>query len=181
MPAGVGIAVILALSSWRVASAMLVAGLLPAGMIVQRLISSDTYSYSTRLEAWQILGEIVKVNPVLGLGAANYYWYTPLFPIRGYFVNFNSHSQYVDLVAQFGLLGLLAFAWFALEIGRSAWRLLRANIANDFAHAYVIGATGGLVATVVAGFLGDWLFPFFYNVGMYGFRAAVLPWVFLVG
>jgi hypothetical protein len=27
--------------------------------------------------------------------------------------------------------------------------------------------------------LGDWLFPFFYNVGMYGFRSAVLPWIFL--
>jgi hypothetical protein len=57
--------------------------------------------------------------------------------------------------------------------------MLRANVADDFARAYVIGGAGGFVAVVVAGFLGDWLFPFFYNVGMYGFRAAVLPWIFL--
>lgn len=181
VPAAVGLAVVLALSSWRVAVAMALVGLAPASYVVQRLISSDTYSYSTRLEAWQILGQIIKVNPVLGLGAANYYWYTPLFPIRGYFVSFNSHSQYVDLVAEFGLLGLLAFTWFMWEITRVVWRLLRANLADDFARAYVIGAAGGLVAVLVAGFFGDWLFPFFYNVGMYGFRAAVLPWVFLGG
>lgn len=181
VPAAAGLAVVLALSSWRVALAMLVAGLVPASMVVQRLISSDTYSYSTRLEAWQILGEIVKVNPILGLGAANYYWYTPLFPIRGYFVNFNSHSQYVDLMAQFGLLGLLAFAWFMFEIARVAWRMVRADVADDFVRAYIFGASGGLVAVLVAGFLGDWLFPFFYNVGMYGFRAAMLPWIFLGG
>jgi O-antigen ligase len=179
VPAAVGMGVVLALSSWRVAIALAVAGLLPAGMMLQGLISSDAYSYSTRLEAWQILGEIVRVNPILGLGSANYYWYTPLFPIRGYFVNFNSHSQYVDVVAQFGLLGLLAFIWFLWEIGRVVWRMLHADLADDFAHAYVNGAAGGFVAVVVAGFLGDWLFPFFYNVGMYGFRSAVLAWVFL--
>jgi O-antigen ligase len=179
VPAAIGFAVVLALSSWRVAFAMAVAGLLPLGAIMQRLISSDAYSYSTRIEAWQILGEIVRVNPILGLGPANYYWYTPLFPIRGYYVSFNSHSQYIDIVAQFGLLGLLAFIWFLVEIGRIFWRSLRVDVADDFARAYVIGAAGGFVATIVAGFLGDWLFPFFYNVGMYGFRAAVLPWVFL--
>lgn len=181
VPSAVGLAVVLALSSWRVALAMGVAGLFPAGMIAQRLITSDAYSYSTRLEAWQILGEIVKVNPILGLGAANYYAYTPLFPIRGYFVSFNSHSQYVDLIAQYGILGALAFVWFMFEIARVAWRMLRARFTDDFARAYVIGASGGLVAVLVAGFLGDWLFPFFYNVGMSGFRAALLPWVFLGG
>ncbi len=181
VPAAVGISIVLALSSWRVALLMMIGALLPLGTIAQGLISSDAYSYSTRMEAWQILGEIIKVNPILGLGTANYYWYTPLFSIRGYNVNFNSHSQYVDLVAQYGLLGLLAFLWFMFEIGRVLLRLLRRQFADDFARAYLIGAAGGFVATLAAGFLGDWLFPFFYNVGMYGFRAAVLPWVFLGG
>jgi O-antigen ligase len=181
VPPSIGIAVILALSSWRLALLMAVAGLIPAAGLVQRMIRSDTYSYATRIEAWEILAEIIKVNPVLGLGPANYYWYTPLFPIRGYFVSFNSHSQYVDLVAQFGFVGALAFLWFIFEIGRVAWRLWRSPIADGFAHAYVYSAIGGLIATVAAGFLGDWLFPFFYNVGLAGFRASVLPWIFLGG
>ena len=181
VPAAIGMGIVVALSSWRVTVMMLLAALLPAGAIAQRLIMSDAYSFSTRVEAWEILAQIVKVNPILGLGPANYYWYTPLFPIRGYFVSFNSHNQYVDLIAQFGFVGLLAFAWFAWEIGRVVWRMLRANLADDFARAYVISAAGGLVALLVAGFFGDWLFPFFYNVTMNGFRSAVLPWIFLGG
>jgi O-antigen ligase len=181
VPALIGVAVVLAASSWRLAMLMGVAGLVPAAGMVQRLISSDTYSYSTRIEAWEILAQIIRVNPVLGLGPANYYWYTPLFPIRGYFVNFNSHSQYVDMVAQFGIVGALAFAWFAFEIGRVVWRMWREPPADGFAHAYVYAAIGGFAATLAAGFLGDWLFPFFYNVGMAGFRASVLPWIFLGG
>jgi hypothetical protein len=40
---------------------------------------------------------------------------------------------------------------------------------------------GGVAATFVAAFLGDWVLPVFYNVGMYGFRASVLSWLFLGG
>ena len=42
------------------------------------LMSGDNeYSTTTRLEAWGILAEIVRSsNPLLGLGPANYYWYT---------------------------------------------------------------------------------------------------------
>jgi O-antigen ligase len=181
VPAIIGVGAMLAASSGRLAALMVVIGLIPAASVAQRLISSDTYSFSTRVEAWEILGQIIRMNPILGLGPANYYWYTPLFPIRGYFVSFNSHSQYVDIVAQFGLIGLLAFAWFAFEITKVAWRLWRNPPVDGFARAYVYSAIGGLVASLSAGFLGDWLFPFFYNVGMGGFRASILPWLFLGG
>ena len=181
VPAAVGIVVILAISSWRVALLMVVVGLIPAAGFVQSMINSDIYSYSTRSKPGRYLGQIIKVNPVLGLGPANYYWYTPLFPIRGYFVSFNSHSQYIDLVAQFGVIGFLAFLWFTFEIGRVVWRLWRSPVADGFAHAYVYSAIGGFVATLAAGFLGGRLFPFFYNVGLAGFRASVLPWIFMGG
>jgi O-antigen ligase len=181
VPAAIALAVTLAVSSWRLTVLMALAGTVPAMSILQRMIVSDGYSYSTRIEAWEILGQIIRVNPVLGLGPANYYWYTPLFPIRGYFVSFNSHSQYVDMVAQFGIVGLLVFAWFLFEIARVAWRTWRNPLDDEFAHAYVYGAIGGFAATIVAGFFGDWLLPFFYNVGMYGFRASVLPWIFIGG
>ena len=34
---------------------------------------------------------------------------------------------------------------------------------------------------LVAGMLGDWVIPFVYNVGLKGFRASVLGWIFLGG
>jgi hypothetical protein len=95
-------------------------------------------------------------------------------------VQFNSHNQYVDLIAQTGLLGLVCFLWFAAAVGIVGWRL-RKQVPAGFAQAYVYGALGGLVGTLAAGMLGDWVLPFFYNIGLSGFRASVLGWLFLGG
>lgn len=148
--------------------------------IVNIVMTGQEYSWVTRVEAWRIVLEIVKVNPLLGLGPANYYHYTPLFPILGWYVQFNSHNQYVDLIAQTGLLGLLCFGWFAWEVGRLGWRL-RTRAAEGFARAYVCAALGGLAGTLAAGMLADWVLPFVYNIGFVSFRSAVLPWLFLGG
>ena len=144
------------------------------------MIGDNQYSLITRLEAWRIVLEIVKVNPILGLGPANYHWYTPLFPILGWSVQFNSHSQYVDLIAQTGLLGLAFFLWFFWAVGKLGWRL-REQVPIGFARAFVYGSLGGLAGTLVAGALGDWILPFFYNVTLKGFRSSVLGWLFLGG
>lgn len=147
---------------------------------VAEVISSNQYSLLTRLEAWKIAGEILQVNPVLGLGPANYYWYAHLFPILGYSVQFSSHNNYVDIVAQTGLLGLMAFIWFAVAMFFLAHRLL--SVADDgFERAYVLGVIGGLFATLVSGMLGDWVIPFVYNVGLTGMRASLIGWLFLGG
>jgi hypothetical protein len=34
---------------------------------------------------------------------------------------------------------------------------------------------------VATGMLGDWVLPFVYNIGLAGFRASVLGWLFLGG
>jgi O-antigen ligase len=144
------------------------------------MVGDQEWSLVTRVEGWRITAEIVKASPVLGLGPSNYYHYTPAHPIMGYYVNFSSHNQYVDLVAQTGLLGLGCFLWFVWEVGRLGWRL-RARAPDGFARAYAIGALGGLVGTLAAGVLADWLLPFVYNIGLAGFRASVLAWMLLGG
>jgi hypothetical protein len=147
--------------------------------LFNQLLRADAYSISTRWVAWQIvIRDIVSVNPLLGLGPANYYHYTHLFPILGWYVDFNSHSQYVDLLAQTGILGLLSFFWFIWEIGRLGLRLLMI-VPEGFARAYVNGALAGLVGMLVAGALGDWILPFVYNIGLGGFRASMFGWLFL--
>ena len=180
LSAFVCIAVIIGLRSWRAGLALVPIAALSALYMWKGLVSTDEYSISTRFDAWLIMAEIIKVNPVLGLGFANYYWYTPLFPIRGYAVNFNSHNNYVDIVAQTGLVGLVCFLLFLWELGRLGWRL-REHVPAGFAQAYVYGALGGLAGIVVAGMLGDWVLPFFYNVGLNGFRSSMLGWLFLGG
>lgn len=182
IPGIVSVAVILGLRSWRLAPliGVLGSGYLVAQGYLSSLLASDQYSLATRLDAWSIVLEIVRVNPILGLGPANYYWYTPLFRIRGYAVQFNSHNQYIDLIAQTGLLGLFCFLWFAWSLWWFAWAL-RLRVPDGFASGYVYAALGGLAGTLVAAMLGDWVLPFFYNVTLWGFRYSVLGWMFLGG
>jgi hypothetical protein len=173
-------ATILMLRFWGWARYLTPLAVFPTWQVVSKAILTEQYSWGTRVDAWLIVTEIVKVNPLLGLGFANYYWYTPLFPIRGWYVNFNSHSQYVDIFAQTGLCGLACFLWLLFELGLLGWSL-RERAAEGFARAYVYGALGGLVGTFVAGFMVDWILPFVYNLGLNGFRASLLAWIFLGG
>jgi O-antigen ligase len=140
----------------------------------------NQYDLLTRTAAWQIMGELIKLNPILGIGFANYYHYTPLFPILGYAVKFNSHNNYIDILAQTGVLGLICFGWFFWELFRAAWDL-RQRVAPGFGQAYVYGIIGAIPAMLLAAFLGDWVLPFVYNIGLAGFRASVLAWLFMGG
>lgn len=181
IPPLVAIGVITWLRFRRLRYLLTIGGIILIWLIASELIQSDQYSYVTRIEAWKIiLNEIIRVNPIFGLGPANYRFYTPLFPIMGYWVEFNSHNNYIDIIAQIGVLGLIAFLWFAWEVSRLGWGLLKKNL-GGFSNAYVVGAMGGLVGMLIAGMLGDWVIPFVYNVGLKGFRASVLGWIFLGG
>jgi hypothetical protein len=98
VPTVIGIAFILGTWYPRLIVAAVLLGLTPLINFGGEVIESDLYSFETRIDAWVIMWEIIKVNPLFGLGPANYYFYTPLFSIRGYHVNFNSHNQYVDVL-----------------------------------------------------------------------------------
>ncbi len=180
LPAMAAVAAIIGARSWRMGLFIAFLSIFPAVYLVGDAIATDEYSYSTRLDALIIVLEMSRVSPLLGFGPANYYWYTPLYRIRGWEVKFNSHNQYADIVAQVGVLGLLCFIWFFMEMARLAWQL-RVEAAPGFNRAYVYGVIGGLAGTVVAGVLVDWIIPFAYNLGMYGFRGSMLGWIFLGG
>jgi hypothetical protein len=142
--------------------------------------SDNEYSLMTRLAAWGVLAEIVQDSPALGLGPANYYHVTPLFPILGWYVKFSSHNTYADLLLQTGIIGVGCFVWFAWEMARTGWGLRRLA-PPGFAYGYVISALGGLAGTLAAGMLCDWILPFVYNITLEGMRASTLGWLFLGG
>jgi O-antigen ligase len=148
--------------------------------LAQDLISTDQYSWGTRVDAWLVVLDISRVSPIIGLGFANYYYYAKVFTIRGYHIKFNSHSQFVDIIAQTGILGLLCFFWILFEVGKLAWDL-SLRLKDGFARGYAYGVLAGVVGCLMASFLVDWVLPFTYNIGMNGIRASVLPWIFFGG
>ena len=152
-----------------------------AGRIINKLMTGEEYSWITRTEAWRVLWQIFERNPIIGLGPANYYHYTLQFPILGWYVNFSSHNNYIDLLMQTGILGLLAFCWFLFEIIRLILNLLRFKAIGEFERAFLIGVLGSISGAIVSGMLADWIIPFYYNIGLRGFRSSCLFWLFLGG
>jgi hypothetical protein len=152
-----------------------------AGHVRDMVMQSEQYSWLTRIEALKVLWALYEKNPILGLGPANYPHYTLLYPILGWYVHFNSHNNYADLLMQSGLLGLMSFCWFVFEAVRMIVRMLRSGSMGDFGRAYVIGALGGTAGALVSGMLADWIIPFYYNIGIRGFRSSLFFWFFLGG
>jgi hypothetical protein len=151
-----------------------------SGDISGWLLEFEENSVSTRLAAWETLWQLFERSPLLGTGLANYYYYTENLSILGWYVRFIAHNNYQDLLIQTGVLGLLGFFWLAYEMFRMAFRVYRWAPAG-FVRAYALGAIGGLVGSLVAGWLGDWIIPFYYNAGIIGFRSSLFFWVFLGG
>ncbi len=187
LPALIVLVTLLMLRSWRAALVFVVLGtvgfaLLRSDQLFNVLVSNDNvYSLNTRWAALQILvTQVLPASPIIGLGFANYWHYTVLYPILGWYVNFNSHNNYLDILMQMGVVGLIVFAWLTASIGRVAVQL-RTRVGDGFARGYVYGCLAGLVGMLFAGLLGDWFFPFVYNVGLSGTRGSLVNWIFLGG
>jgi len=186
LPALISIIAILLVVNWKLGLLASFAGLAITFPVIRDAVTgmaapnTEAYSYFTRVEAWKIVLRIIQDNWVLGLGPANYYYYTPLIPILGNYITFNSHNQYVDLLAQVGVVGLVFYLWFFLEMFGISW-WLKSRVPEGFSRAYVYGSIGAIVGMLAAGMLGDWVLPFVYNIGLNGFRASIIGWLFLGG
>lgn len=177
VPPAVVVGTLLALRFKRLALMAIPFAVIIAGYLAIDLIATDKYSWGTRVDAWIVVLDISKTSPLIGLGFANYYWYAQIFAIRGYHIRFNSHSQFVDIIAQTGLLGLIFFFWILFEIGRLSWNLLT-RLSSGFERGYAYGVFAGVMGSLMASFLVDWVLPFAYNIGLDGVRASILPWIF---
>lgn len=148
------------------------------------MIATNSGSWWARQQAWRIVLDTASVNPVLGLGPSNYYFYVQNATILGWGgawnVKFSSHNNWVDLVAQTGILGTTIFVLFALSMFRVGMRRYGGQ-AEGFSRAYAAACVAGLIATLASGMLGDWFLPFVYNIGLSGMRASILFWIFMGG
>jgi O-antigen ligase len=94
-------------------------------------------------------------------------------------VAFNTHNQYIDILAQTGLLGTAAFLWFSVSTGTLLWRLRGYHKSSGFLRALSYSLFGGLIGMLASGMLADWFLPFVYNITLSGMRDAVPAWIFV--
>jgi O-antigen ligase len=93
------------------------------------LVGKDT-SFSARSQIWQIIKDHIALNPWLGTGYGAY-WTGALrsspsyiFMTSMYFYPAESHNGYLEIVNDFGYVGLIGLAVFIVSFVRQALRLM---------------------------------------------------------
>lgn len=119
---------------------------------------------------------LTKADALLGSGPAGY---APYFQTYYPNLGMSAHNNYVDIIAETGLLGIFAFLWLLFAIFRSGWEQ-RNSMPNPFLTAFNNGVLAGFVGMLSAMMLNDWFVPFVYNTGISAFDWNVYAWL-LVG
>jgi O-antigen ligase len=131
----------------------------------------------TRLAAYEVNWRVTSKHLLFGTGPAGYAsYYMSYFPTEA----MASHSNYIDILAQTGIVGMLLMLWFLgaqLWGGYKLW--LRLQGQRDFAESLSVAVLAGTAGCTLAMALGDWVIPFAYTQGIVGFDLAVLNWLFM--
>lgn len=180
LPALIAMVVVVFLHSRRLFIGMLFCAALAYAPVIHPYIDSVVQENTDegsdgRLTIWQVNARLVGEHWLLGTGPAGYApYYMTYHPEQSH----SSHNNYLDIASQFGVLGLLSWAWLALTGIWEGWRLTRAA-PPGLLRTTAIAATGGWVGALAAMMLGDWVLPFAYNVTIAGYRHTVYTWIFL--
>jgi hypothetical protein len=131
----------------------------------------------TRLAAYEVNWRVTGKHLLFGTGPAGYAsYYMSYFPTEG----MASHNNYIDIIAQTGIIGSFFILWF---FGAQVWGSykLRRRLQNrgDFAESLSVAVLAGTVGCLLAMALGDWLLPFAYTQGIVGFDSAMFNWFFM--
>ncbi|HEV7666230.1 MAG TPA: O-antigen ligase family protein [Chloroflexota bacterium] len=76
-----------------------------------------------RTQFWWVALEMQRDHPWLGVGLDNYRWqFASYSGIASNNLGIHAHNQYLEALADSGLLGLVAFAWLLGALVRHAWQ-----------------------------------------------------------
>ena len=95
------------------------------------------YSLSVRLIMWKATGEMIKAKPVTGVGAGAWEVMQPLYQTAGsqletdYYV----HNEILQLLAEYGLTGLLFLLFLLGYLLTAAWKTFRNRTPEGLAEA----------------------------------------------
>jgi hypothetical protein len=143
------------------------------------LADESEASGNTRLAAWEHNWRVTGKHLLFGTGPAGYAaYYMSYFPTEG----MATHNNYIDILAQTGIVGLFFCMWFLGALGWTGHKLrLLLRGCTDFNEGFANATWAGWVGCIVAMGLGDWMFPFVYTQTISGFDYGVYNWVLLGG
>lgn len=148
----------------------------PGREYIERVVADETAEGGLeRLDIWRRSLGIVAQHWVFGTGPAGYAPYNmTYFPWDAR----STHNNYFDIVAQFGVVGLLVWCWFMFASLWFGWKTIQ-RTPPGLLRTVAIIATCGWAAALASMMFGDWLLPFAYNQGIGGYGYVAYSWMFL--
>ena len=133
-----------------------------------------------RFNIWGSSIEMLLGRPLWGVGPGNYYpYYTHYFAsVYGGATVPSAHSAYVQVLAQYGVLGLGFLCWFIVR----ATRVLRNSFLQEsdvWRKTLFLGTLGTFIAWATISFLGEYLVGTRGNNGLANFGITVYVWILL--
>jgi O-antigen ligase len=157
-----------------------------ASSTVSRLTQDLSADASTRVRFlfWGVGLEMARAHPLLGVGGNNYEVAYPtaraqfsarhpnssLVAMNEHLLTVYAHNEYVQLIAELGLIGLLLFVLFSLSLVATLWRALK----HRSRVLPALGAGGAMLAFVVSSGASGSSFRYFGGGLVFFFAAAIL-------
>lgn len=181
MPTLIGLTAIVFFHSRKAFSVLAIVGVifiaLGPGREFLEVVASDNANEGglERLDIWARNLGIVAQHWLLGTGPAGYAPYNmTYFPYDAR----STHNNFFDILAQFGVVGFLAWIWFMFASLWYGWKTIQ-HLPPGFLRTVAIIATGGWAGALASMMFGDWILPFAYNQGIGGYGYTVYSWIFL--
>jgi O-antigen ligase len=180
LPLLVGIAAVVFFYSRRIALLIVVIAasyyLINFNSFQETFARENEESGGTRSEAWMRVFNVTERHYLFGTGPAGYYFYftvslTGLWQL--------SHNNYIDIIAQTGIVGFALWIILWGGIGIMIWRLYRImpKMGGGFQKGLAIALVAGYACTIVSMALGDWVTPFTYTQGLQGIDYTIWAWI----
>lgn len=126
-----------------------------------------------RFGLWARGLEVLQDHLVFGTGPAGYaLYYVSLVPDKA----MSMHNNYMDILAETGVFGLLSFVALLIGLGWLGYTTLP-TLREPSDRVACAAALAGLVAVAQGMMLGDWVIPFVYNQTIAGFDHAAYTWL----
>ena len=133
---------------------------------------------------WGVGLEILRAHPLLGVGGNNYetafpaaraqfsadHPNSPLVAMNEQFLTVYAHNEYIQLLAELGLVGFMLFALLGFAFAKNFWRAMK----HRQQALPVLGAAGAMLAFAVSSGASGSSFRYFGGGLLFFFAAAII-------
>ncbi len=126
-------------------------------LLTSKITTKDP-SINFRFMAWRSTFDTWKHNPILGVGIGQVevdihkYQVPQLQQIisKTYQVFSESHNDWLQILAELGIIGFIAFLWIVLNIAGKLIKIAKQNINNEDKFLLALATGGGIIGILIA-------------------------------